>query len=1199
MWITGDVELPETLLEAQREGRLVAFVGAGVSVSAPSSLPLFVPLAKQIARDARVPWDEATERQASREPDRFLGRLADEKVDVHRLVKTKIADPHSVPNALHRSIARLFPSAAQLRIVTTNYDTHLTAAVGEVFGEPAEVYRAPALPLGRDFSGIVYLHGSVEQQPRQLVVTDSDFGHAYLTDAWAARFLQELFRNFTVVFIGYSHNDVVMTYLARGLAPNSRPRFGLISDPAPAQWSALGIKPVCYPIADNHAALGEAVGKWADLSRMGSLDHEQRIVGLVSQPPPGDLPTRSYLERIVTDGATTALFTRHARGEEWLEWVESLPLFRQLFQQAGQLDPAARDLGRWFAGNFVAASPDKALLTAYQFGGTLHPAVAAEAALALWRQPRPGAEVIGRWVPILLASGPTVSSAPLGMLLSGSRWPEEKDSALLLLDRLLEPRQVLTPSFAAADGRSTDTSIHELTGEDYALREAWGKFFRPHLVELAVPVAAIAGRHLQAAHLMMRTSGRAGDRWDPMSFDRSGVEPHPQDSPEQPFDLLIDIARDCLDTLVEKKQDISAGIIASWEASTAPLLRRLAVYGYARNACATPDDKLRWAVSRELLFDTSVKHELYFLIEQALPGASQARGEFLEEIKKGPRGGQPNPGEDSEESGRRRAYAIFNLLTWVTGKASDFAEAQTALTELAAQHPEFSPREHPDLDLVMSSGFTGPHSPVTVAQILQMTTADDIDWMLGYQGEARPDIWLDRFGLLSVISEAATASVDWGVKIAGLLNEKQQWDTDLWPVIVDAWRSSAAALTAEQSEDILGQLGQHQSPYTIITSTARLLQALAKRQDLPAGMLDRVEECAVGLWDAGTKMEATATGAAPVDLGKIAGQAADHWAWELVAVWTQSASTRWQADQDSWDGLPAKSKAAVASMLTGAGFPSLAAAVAIGASLAFFLAADEPWTTKTVVPSFNWDADAERAASTWAGHLVWGGWNDRVLALLRTYFSQSFSRIAPELRDALAVRMASICLYGTTDPLVSGFLPEYISAADEDARRKFANTIYDALRKEPVTLAEAQWGKWMAGYWASRLDSIPRPLTPPEAGEMINWILVLGKYAPEAVELAAKAAAEIPSSFLFFRRLQESSIFSDTAPSARLVEHVLSGATDASSACGDIDQAIRLLADRREPGTRPDLLAACSHVAALGCAGALLLHAYVESQVPA
>ena len=47
-----------------------------------------------------------------------------------------------------------------------------------------------------------------------------DFGRAYLTEGWARRFLVDLFRSFPVLFVGYSHNDIVMTYLARALPPS-------------------------------------------------------------------------------------------------------------------------------------------------------------------------------------------------------------------------------------------------------------------------------------------------------------------------------------------------------------------------------------------------------------------------------------------------------------------------------------------------------------------------------------------------------------------------------------------------------------------------------------------------------------------------------------------------------------------------------------------------------------------------------------------------------------------------------------------------------------------------------------------------------------------------------------------------------------------------------------------------------------------
>jgi hypothetical protein len=55
MWINDDVDIPEALLAAQRDGRLVIFAGAGVSMGPPSNLPGFSKLAKQIAAGVLTP----------------------------------------------------------------------------------------------------------------------------------------------------------------------------------------------------------------------------------------------------------------------------------------------------------------------------------------------------------------------------------------------------------------------------------------------------------------------------------------------------------------------------------------------------------------------------------------------------------------------------------------------------------------------------------------------------------------------------------------------------------------------------------------------------------------------------------------------------------------------------------------------------------------------------------------------------------------------------------------------------------------------------------------------------------------------------------------------------------------------------------------------------------------------------------------
>ena len=102
MWITPDVNVPDALLAAQQDNRLVIFAGAGVSVDPPSGLPLFKSLAYRIGEDAGVMASE----QDLDAPDRFLGDLAS-KTDVHRRVADLLSNEESQPNLLHAALLRL------------------------------------------------------------------------------------------------------------------------------------------------------------------------------------------------------------------------------------------------------------------------------------------------------------------------------------------------------------------------------------------------------------------------------------------------------------------------------------------------------------------------------------------------------------------------------------------------------------------------------------------------------------------------------------------------------------------------------------------------------------------------------------------------------------------------------------------------------------------------------------------------------------------------------------------------------------------------------------------------------------------------------------------------------------------------------------------------------------------------------------
>ena len=138
MKISG-IDYPEPLLNALRDGKLVVFAGAGVSMGEPANLPSFRRLAETVAQgsgEARLDHEQ---------DDRFLGRLQHKGVNVHALAVDKLSSSDPKPNDLHCNLLRLSSTAQDVRIVTTNFDTLFEKAADDVFDPtPVDLQSASA-----------------------------------------------------------------------------------------------------------------------------------------------------------------------------------------------------------------------------------------------------------------------------------------------------------------------------------------------------------------------------------------------------------------------------------------------------------------------------------------------------------------------------------------------------------------------------------------------------------------------------------------------------------------------------------------------------------------------------------------------------------------------------------------------------------------------------------------------------------------------------------------------------------------------------------------------------------------------------------------------------------------------------------------------------------------------------------------------
>lgn len=315
-------DIPERLLQAHEDGRVVFFCGAGISY--PARLPGFAGLVAKVY-DALATTPNAVQQAAIKagQFDTAIGLLEAEIVGGRETVRRTLAGiltpDLSAPNstATHDALLTLGKCRnGQTRLITTNFD-RLFEEVIAAKSLPIERFPAPLLPVPKNrWDGLVYLHGLLSAAPAsseldRLVVSSGDFGLAYLTERWASRFVSELFRNYTVCFVGYSINDPVLRYMMDALAadrllgesPPEMFAFGSFSKGKEKErandWQAKNVTPILYREHNRHAYLHKTLRAWAETYRDGVRGKERIVVECAMARPLASTRQDDFVGRLL------------------------------------------------------------------------------------------------------------------------------------------------------------------------------------------------------------------------------------------------------------------------------------------------------------------------------------------------------------------------------------------------------------------------------------------------------------------------------------------------------------------------------------------------------------------------------------------------------------------------------------------------------------------------------------------------------------------------------------------------------------------------------------------------------------------------------------------------------------------------------------------------------------------------------------
>lgn len=343
-------DIPDELLQAQEEGRVVFFCGAGISV--PAGLPTFKDLVTRIYRrlnERKTPSERRDSRNNQFEA--VLEQLESRLADGHRVVRKTMFDILSLDKRKNKSPdLKTHKALLQLagfvggggRMVTTNYDHCFIEAsrVLNLTGLSQCSYQAPLLPIPRQerWGGLFYLHGLMpktygDNAMRELILTSADFGRAYLKDNWASHFVIELLRHYSVCFVGYSINDTVMRYLLDALAADtgSRQQVWAFASYKPGkqaevrtEWETKKVQPILFESSEqfqNYRLLHETIQAWAKKQNEGNW-RKEIIEQSVRLSPLESSPADDYVGRMIW-----ALSDERGKGAEVLATLPELPSF--------------------------------------------------------------------------------------------------------------------------------------------------------------------------------------------------------------------------------------------------------------------------------------------------------------------------------------------------------------------------------------------------------------------------------------------------------------------------------------------------------------------------------------------------------------------------------------------------------------------------------------------------------------------------------------------------------------------------------------------------------------------------------------------------------------------------------------------------------------------------------------------------------
>ncbi|MBP3400794.1 MAG: DUF4020 domain-containing protein [Selenomonadales bacterium] len=1115
MYING-VNFPNDIIRAVDEGRLVVFAGAGVSKGQPTSLPDFKELAKKIALAMGENYDE------EKSCEMFLGRLKHRGINVHEHAAKELNKVGMIHNNLHEAIIGLFSDKSKLKIVTTNYDVMIEQAAEHMGFSNVKVYDAPALPLGDDIAGVIHLHGNVNEN-KYMVLTDEDFGEAYLTDGYASRFLIKLFEKYTVLFIGYSYNDVIVRYLTRAMIKYQTPKRYILTDNPHEKWSELGIEPIVF--AEKKFDILEAAIRELGVRICRNAIGWKQYIQSIANKPPVDLSEESEVKFCLENEEKTCLLAEFLDGEEWLWWLEKEGVFKKLFDPNATLDRKDEIWCNWLINKFLGKNDNAVKQLICKYNSQFNPVLANLIIYELWRNDNSFKdEIIQEYVILFdeyITDVLTISAlidVVMKRKLHSLGWHLFKKMFRFRFKLRLEPifkiydeEHVPEKHFAYE---------HNIYADDYAIENTWKThkdgFLQNNSVDvLSFGMSYIIELHLQYDQVKMSIPYRCIDQL--FKNDEASVI-GTTDSIAIMGEMILTACKKG-----EMTEEYIRGYTEQCLKFKSIILKIIGIKLLREITFLSSNQKLEIILDKVSLYPRYRRDQIFYLIAEIFDGlSSKNKHKILDEIEK--------IRECKTESDE---YKTYNWMVWLKRKCKMNRRVNRIIKSIKERYPRFEELDDPELDYKFKSGYIEPRSPINKDEMIKMRADHLLEQLCEYSGEP----WTgEQIGLLYTFSDCVKSSYRWTSDVLVQMKKENIDDKEIWAYFFDGIYTNQYKIAEKISllDSLMDQILMKDHAEQIsryiekIIDTKEVENDFALYEDklfdaLCKLLYENHEVCEEQQKRPGGYFE---TSAGMIIKGMI-----------------------WMISYQNKEGIPTRYKNVFENMLkSNKKVLKLATIFMLSWQIDFLFDRDKEWVDKNVI-SYLSSNDYEKFNAAWNGRVYTKRLCRELCDVLINHYSNIIDKISclsKETRLRLISQYTYLMIYIVRNPIIT-FIPTFLNVTNQEDRIQFIQAIEWHLTRMTSDEKEKLWDGWLKRYWENRINNIPQPLEEYEKQKMLRWILKLDSIYPEAINLIERMAMTESIEAIFWHSLKKSELVQKyPKETARLLISILNSGADIS-----------------------------------------------------